>query len=101
MRLQQHTNKAVLLVDIQSRIVFEFILFKLLNNNDLLVWQLHDNQLSSLPTALKELEELQQLRLRYTNTYLHAETQKHNFNFLHFWGHFVNLHSFSGDLPIN
>lgn len=75
MRLQQHTNKAVLLVDIQSRIVFEFILFKLLNNNDLLVWQLHDNQLSSLPTALKELEELQQLRLRYTYTYLHADTQ--------------------------
>lgn len=33
------------------------------------LWQLHDNQLGSLPGALGELQELQQLRLRYTHIY--------------------------------
>jgi hypothetical protein len=34
--------------------------------------QLHDNKLTSLPGALGELEQLQQLRLRYTHTHAHT-----------------------------
>lgn len=40
-------------------------------------WQLHDNQLSSLSGALGELQELQQLRLRYAHVQMHTHTRKH------------------------
>ena len=40
-------------------------------------WQLHDNQLSSLPGALGELQMLFQLRLRYAHVQIctHTRTQ--------------------------